>query len=227
MAKILIVEDDIAVSEAIKNWLEKEHFIVETIVDGKEAFERLRLYHYDLAVIDWQVPSMDGAHICLELRKGGSVMPILMLTSRASLDDRVEGLDAGAYDYLVKPASMKELTARIRALLRRRTPDSAKTLIVGDLEIRHDTHEVSRAGALLPLLPMEYEILKFLCSHQDISVSDDALLSRLWTDKSQVSSQLVKAHVKNLRKKLEEARSIVSIATSKNEGYVVVVHDNV
>jgi DNA-binding response OmpR family regulator len=225
MAKILIVEDDLSFSENVKTWLEKQNHVVDTVADGNEGLSRLKLYAYDLAVIDWQLPGLEGAEICSELRKAGSEIPILMLTGRSSLDDRVTGLDAGAYDYLTKPCSLQELSARIRALLRRHGPDTTKSLIIGDLEIRHDSHEVLKNGVNLSLSPIEFEIFKLLCHNRDVSFSAEAMLSRLWADKPQVSKQLVKVHVKNLRKKLADAGTMVSIETAKNEGYMVVVDD--
>lgn len=226
MAKILIVEDDLAVSSQLKSWLEKEKYVVDTAADGKEGLELLKIYSYDLAIIDWQLPGMDGAEICLKLRKEGSLLPILMLTSRSSLDDKIQGLDAGAYDYLVKPCSLVELSARVRALLRRRVPDQEKSFYVGDLEIKLDSHEVMKDGTTVPLSPIEFEVLKLLARHQDNAFSAEAILSRLWADKPKVSKQLVKVHVKNLRKKLAAVNTVVSINTEKNEGYTLVVNDS-
>lgn len=227
MAKILIVEDDLSISANIKAWLEKEKHVVDSCADGKEGFELLTHYPYDLAILDWQLPGMEGADICLELRKEGSTIPILMLTSRSSLDDRVQGLDAGAYDYLVKPCSLEELSARIRALLRRHgPPDTERCFIVGDLEIKYDSHEVVKGNEKLSLSPVEFEIFKLLARNQDTTFSADAILSRLWSDKPQVSKQLIKVHVKNLRKKLASVETVVGIATAKNEGYSVIINDS-
>ncbi len=226
MAKIIIVEDDLSISENIKAWLEKEKHVVDCVADGKEGLEMLLHYPYDLAILDWQLPGMDGAEICVELRKEGSQLPILMLTSRASLDDRVKGLDSGAYDYLVKPCSFEELSARIRALLRRYGPSEEKCLIVGDLEIKLESHEVLKEQSKLQLSPSEFEILKLLARNQGNSFSSEAILARLWADKPQVSKQLIKVHVNNLRKKLAQVETVVAIASSKNEGYTLVINTN-
>ncbi len=221
MAKILIIEDDLSISESIKAWLEKENHVVDTVADGKEGLDLLLHYAYDLAIIDWQLPGMEGIDICLELQKANKKIPALMLTSRASVDDRVSGLEAGAYDYLVKPCSLEELSARLRALLRRHPVAQEKSLIIGDLELKNDSHEVLRNGEKLSLSPIEFEVFKLLARNLDSSFSADAMLARLWADKPQVSKQLVKVHVKNLRKKLASAGTNVSIATSKNEGYTL------
>ena len=149
-----------------------------------------------------------------------------MLTSRSSLDDRVAGLDAGAYDYLVKPCSLEELSARIRALLRRHGKESARTFRFGDLQIIFASHEVLKNGENIALSPIEFEILKLLVHNSDSSFSTDAMLARLWSDKPQVSKQLVKVHVRNLRKKLAAAGTNVHIVTAKNEGYMAVIQDD-
>ncbi len=223
MAKILIVEDDLLISDSIKSWLEKEKHVVDSIADGAEGLQLLLYYAYDLAILDWQLPGMEGLDICIALRKADKKLPLLMLTSRASLVDRVNGLESGAYDYLVKPCSLEELSARIRALLRRHKVDEEKALTVGDLEIRFDSHVVKRNSSEIQLSPIEFEILKLLARNQDVSFSAEAMLARLWADKPQVSKQLVKVHVKNLRKKLLASETNVSIATSKNEGYNLVI----
>ena len=225
MAKILIVEDDLQMSANIKAWLEKEKHVVDSVADGKEGLEMLLHYPYDLAILDWQLPGMEGADICLELRKEGSTLPILMLTSRSSLDDRVQGLDAGAYDYLVKPCSLEELSARIRALLRRHGPDTERCFIIGDLEIKFDSHEVVKGDTKLQFSPVEFEIFKLLARNQETTFSADAILQRLWSDKPQVSKQLIKVHVKNVRKKLAAVATVVSIVTTKSEGYSIAIGD--
>lgn len=221
MAKILLVEDDLSIAANLKAWLEKENHVVDHVADGDQGFEMLTHFQYDLAVLDWQLPGMQGADICAELRKNGNEIAILMLTSRSSLDDRVKGLDSGAYDYLVKPCSLEELSARIRALLRRHGHQELRVFLIGDLEVRFESHEVIKDGKDIQLSPMEFEILKLLARNQDTFFSADMLLSRLWADKPQVSKQLVKVHVKNLRKKLAACGTNVSVITSKNEGYTL------
>lgn len=219
MAKIILVEDDLEIAANLKAWLEKDKHVVDHVANGNDGLDRLIHFQYDLAILDWQLPGMQGADICSEVRKRGSDMAILMLTSRSTLDDRVKGLDSGAYDYMVKPCSLDELSARIRALLRRHGASDQKSIIVGDLLIRLDSHEVLRQGQDLELSPMEFEILKLLSRNQDTVFSSDMVLSRLWSDKPQVSKQLVKVHIKNLRKKLKSSGTIVGVATAKNEGY--------
>lgn len=225
MAKILLVEDDLSISANVKAWLEKEKHVVDAVADGLEGLEMLRHYVYDLAILDWQLPGMEGAKICETIRNEGSQLPILMLTSRGSLDDRVHGLDVGAYDYLVKPCSLEELSARIRALLRRHGKNEERCYIIGDLEIKMDSHEVLKGADKLQFSPIEFEIFKLFARNPDTVFSADTILSRLWSDKPQVSKQLVKVHVKNLRKKLAATGTVVGIATNKNEGYVINIAD--
>lgn len=225
MAKILLVEDDQTIADNVRVWLEKQKHAVDHTANGREGLELLLHYEYELAILDWHLPEMEGADICVAVRKAGKDLPILMLTSRSSLSDRVRGLDSGAYDYVVKPCPLEELSARVRALLRRSGNEEGSKLAIGDLEIRSDSHEVLKDGMNIQLSPSEFEILKLLARHPDDYFSADAILSRLWSDKPQVSKQLVKVHVMNLRKKLAATGTNVSIAMERSEGYFLSVKD--
>ena len=225
MAKILLVEDDLGISETIKSWLEKEKHIVETTTSGREGLDLLTHYKFDLVVLDWQLPDMQGPEIAKSVRNARVDVPILMLTSKGEISDRVEGLEAGAFDYVVKPCTAEELAARVRALLRRPGGDvtDAKDLQLGDLSIDFKSHEVRKGDAKIKLSPSEFEILKLLAKNVGGSFSSEAILARLWIDKPNVSKQLVKVHVMNLRKKLGEANSEVSIMTNDLGEYFVSV----
>ncbi len=216
MAKILLVEDDLVISETIKSWLEKEKHIVEATTSGREGLDLLTHYAFDLVVLDWQLPDLQGPEIAKSIRNSRLDIPILMLTSKGEITDRVEGLEAGAFDYVVKPCTAEELAARVRALLRRPggNVSDTKDLTLGDLYIDFKSHEVRKAESKIKLSPSEFEILKLLAKSSGGAFSSEAILARLWVDKPNVSKQLVKVHVMNLRKKLSEAGSKVTVVTN-------------
>lgn len=226
MAKILLVEDDLSIQETVKTWLEKEKHIVDATASGREGLDLLTHYSFDLVVLDWQLPDMQGPEIAKAARNQRVSIPILMLTSKGATEDKIEGLDAGAYDYVVKPVTAEELAARVRALLRRPggTPSDKSNLSLGDLKIDVSSHQVLREQQIVKLSPSEFEILKLMAKTPDGSFSTDAIFSRLWMDKPNVSKQLVKVHVMNLRKKLAEAKSTVAIKTNDlGEYYILIV----
>lgn len=219
MAKIIIVEDDPFIAKSVKSWLENEKHTVDVVADGSEGLFLLQNYSYDLAIIDWQLPGMQGAEICLALRSSGNTLPVLMLTSRSALSDRVQGLDSGAYDYMVKPASLEELSARVRALLRRPVEESQERITLGNLAIDIAAREARINGERAALTPNEFAVLLFLCKNLDESFGTDILLSRLWADKPNVSSSLVRVHITHLRQKLADLNSEVQIVSHKRTGY--------
>lgn len=215
MAKILLVEDDLGISGTIMSWLEKEKHTVESTTSGVEGLDLLKHYSFDLVILDWQLPDMMGPEISKALRSAKKDIPILMLTSKSATEDRVEGLDAGAFDYVVKPCSLEELSARVRALLRRPGDNVApKKIEFGDLTINVQSHEVLKGQSAIKISPSEFEILKLMARNPTDSFSSEAILARLWIDKPNVSKQLVKVHVMNLRKKLAESGSRVSVKTN-------------
>lgn len=223
MAKILIVEDDPAISNTIRSWLEKEKYVVESTASGREGLDLLKHYNFDLAILDWQLPDLNGPEISKSLQAENKRIPLLMLTSMSSTDNKIYGLDAGAYDYIVKPCSMEELSARIRALLRRTIDETARenSIELGNLKIFLGSHEVFVESKALKLSPSEYEILKLLIGSPGASFSSEAVFARLWQDKPNVSKQLVKVHVMNLRKKLAAVSSSVELLTNDlNEYYL-------
>ncbi len=220
MAKILIVEDDPVIANNVKSWLENEKHTVDLVGDGDEGLYLLLNYSYDLAVLDWQLPGKQGADICLAVRAAKNEMPILMLTSRSTLSDRVQGLDSGAYDYVVKPCSLPELSARVRALLRRPADTVSESLILGNLELKLVSHEVLVEGKKLALSPSEFMILALLAKTLDKPYTADNILSKLWADKPNVSKPLVRVHITHLRKKLASSGAKLTIESQKGGGYM-------
>jgi DNA-binding response OmpR family regulator len=200
--KILVVEDDPNINEPIVEYLTQQHYAVEVAEDGQSALELLEVFTYDLILLDLMIPILDGISLCQKLRRRGCNIPILILTARDTTYDKVMGLDAGADDYLVKPFDLPELSARIRALLRRGTSTLPPVLEWGDLQLDPNTCEVFYKKRLVPLSPKEYCILKFFLHHQGRVFSRTQILEHLWSFGQVPEEATVKAHIRGLRQKL-------------------------
>lgn len=221
MAKILLVEDDLAVADAIADALESESNVVEHVACGLEGAQRLKLYQYDMAILDWDLPKKTGVDICSEYRNHGGTMPILMLTGKTSVEDRVTGLDAGADDYLPKPFSLKELSARVRALMRRPEPMVSEVVSVGDLKVDLKTHRVMKGGQEISLLAKETSLLEFLLRHRGQVFNVDDLLNKVWHSESDSTEDAVRQCVTRLRKKIDGDSETSLIVTVKGLGYKI------
>ncbi len=203
MAKILLVEDDRNLAITVKDWLEFEHHLVEAVEVGTEALELAQSYEYDLIILDIELPKMNGLEVCQKYRQGGGQAPILMLTGRGSIPDKETGLDAGADDYLTKPFHLKELSARVRALLRRPGQVAGNTLKAGNLVLDTTSYKVLKDGQEIHLPRMEFALLEFLMRHQGQVFSTEALLDRVWTSDSEKSPETIRTSVKKLRSKID------------------------
>ena len=203
--KILVVEDDERISDAIVEYLSDSHYAVEAAYDGQSAQELLEVFTYDMILLDVMMPQMDGMTLCRNLRKQGISIPILMLTAKDTLNDKIEGLDAGADDYLIKPFELEELSARIRALLRRGTATTAPVLTWGDLSLDPSTCEVFYNEQSLSLSPKEYKLLEFFLRNGRRVFSRAQILEHLWSFEQVPEEATVKAHIRGLRQKLEAA----------------------
>jgi DNA-binding response OmpR family regulator len=219
MAKILVVEDDQQLAKLISTWLGEESHVVEVVQDGDTGLDRLRFYSYDVAVLDWDLPKISGPEICRIFRSGGGHIPILMLTGKSDIADKLAGFDAGADDYLTKPFHPRELSARLRALLSRPTQSVKRVLSVGDLELDSQTHVVQKGGKPLHLMPREFALLEFFMLHPDEPFSTEALLNRIWPSSSEVSTDLVKVYIAKLRKKIDSEGESSPIVTVHGVGY--------
>lgn len=204
--KILIVEDEQKLGDALKRGLEIEGYAVDTIDDGKKALSRISLHRndYDLVILDLMLPSMGGLEVCREVRARNITLPILILTARAEINTKVTLLSAGADDYLVKPFAFAELSARVRALLRRPAENLPEILHVGDLELDPATRHAARAGRAIPLTLKEFGLLEYFMRHPGMVVNREDLLIHLWDFNYEGLSNVVDVHVKNLRRKLGE-----------------------
>jgi DNA-binding response OmpR family regulator len=203
--KILVVEDDERISDAIVEYLSDLHYAVEPVYDGQGAWDLLDVFTYDLILLDVMLPEMDGITLCQKLRKKGCDIPILMLTAKDTLENKIGGLDAGADDYLVKPFELEELSARIRALLRRGTSSLPPILTWGDLKLDPSSCEVFYHNKILPLSPKEYKLLEFFLRNGRRVFSRAQILEHLWSFEQVPEEATVKAHIRGLRQKLEAA----------------------
>lgn len=223
MAKILIVEDDKQLSALVVDWLTGEKYATEVVFKGTEGLERLRVYQYDVVILDWELPGMSGLDICRQFRERGGTTPILMLTGKKEIDQKAEGLDAGSDDYLTKPFEMKELSARLRALLRRANP-ATKTPILsaGNLTLDPSSRKVTLGEKILELQPKEYLLLEFLLRHPNQPFNAEALMERVWTASSEAAPDTVRLHVMRLRNKIDEPGRESIIRTMHRVGYMLV-----
>lgn len=221
MSKILVAEDDETVSFALVEALESASHTVEAVESGKEAQERMRLYQYDLAIVDWGLPVVSGPEICKAYRESGGAMPILMLTARSKEKEKMEGLDAGADDYLTKPFSLGELLARVRALLRRPGNFVSAALEVRGIVLDSNKCKVFRDNQEIVLLAQEYALLEFFMRNKNVVFDVNGILDRVWSSESEASEQAVRQCLMRLRKKIDRDGDDSIIKTIKGIGYVL------
>lgn len=203
MAKILLVEDDTHVAETIKSWLKSQQNVIEHVADGNAALELIEFSSYEVIILDWELPGVSGLEICRRLRAAQNRIPILMLTGRDSEEAKLLGLDLGVDDYLTKPFSLKELSARLRAIVRRAAGQASNILKVNDIVLDTESHRVTRGGEEVQLMPREFAVLEFLLRNQNQVFSSDTLLQKLWHTDSDSSREAVRACIKRLRLKLD------------------------
>lgn len=221
MAKILLIEDDQHLAASVKEQLENSKHVVEHVAEGKEGFDRLKLYSYDVAILDWALPDMQGIDVLRQFRDIGGVTPVLMLTGKADVDFRLEGFSSGADDYLVKPFDFRELASRLNALLRRPANYCPSNLTIGELEIDIAAKVVRRKGVKLKLLPKEFAVLEFLVRRADSFFDTEALLAHVWSSESDASEAAVWQTIKRLRSKLDVEGEESIIVNVKGMGYKV------
>ena len=219
-ARVLVVEDDDAISQVLQRSLRMEGYDVRIAGDGLAALDEAHAFLPDLVILDLGLPKLDGLEVAKTLRETDDV-PILMLTARDAVESRVEGLDAGADDYLVKPFERQELLARLRALLRRRPPRGQAAITVGDLRLNPDTHEVLRGERQLDLTQREFELLEYLMRNERIVVSRQRLLDEVWGYDPFSMTNTIEVFVSNLRRKLEAGGEPRLLHTIRGAGYVL------
>jgi DNA-binding response OmpR family regulator len=217
--RVLLIEDDRKAARLLSKGLQEEGFVVDVASTGEGGEEQAALNEYDVVILDWLLPGRDGLAVCRALRASGNSTPILMLTARDSVADRVSGLGTGADDYLTKPFALDELLARIQALLRRSRSVQPVVLKVADLTLDPVTRRVSRGSVVVTLTPKEYAILEVLMRNVGQVVSRTRLAERVWDEASEVLDNLVDAHVSHLRKKVDRDSSVPLIHTVRGVGY--------
>ncbi len=215
-----MVEDDGDIAAVLRRSLGMEGYEVRLAEDGEMALSESSVFEPDAVILDLGLPKLDGIEVCRRLRKDGDV-PILMLTARDALDDRVVGLDSGADDYLVKPFERKELLARLRALLRRRPPRGSAFLVAGDLRLNPDTREVFRGEREIELTGREFELLEHLMRNERLVVSRQKLLDEVWDYHPYAETNTIDVFVSNLRRKLEADGEERVLHTVRGSGYVL------
>jgi DNA-binding response OmpR family regulator len=219
--RVLVVEDDDAIAQVLQRSLRMEGYEVRVAEDGEVALDQAHGFLPDLVVLDLGLPGLDGIEVAKRLRHQDDDVPILVLTARDAVESRVEGLDAGADDYLVKPFERQELLARLRALLRRRPPRGQANLTVGDLKLNPDTHEVARGDRPVELTQREFELLEYLMRNERIVVSRQRLLDEVWGYDPFSMTNTIEVFVSNLRRKLESGGEPRLLHTIRGAGYVL------
>lgn len=219
--RILVAEDEPKIAAFIKRGLEEEGFGVDTATDGRDALARAAAGAHDAIILDIMMPNLDGVAVCRRLREQGSAVPILMLTARDSLEDKLGGFASGADDYLVKPFSFDELVARLRALLRRGSSIRPQELKVGDLVLDPATRTAIRAGTSIELTNREYQLLHFLMSHAGSIQTRTTLLQRIWGFSFDGTTNVLESYIRLLRRKIDAGRSVRLLRTVRGVGYVV------
>jgi two-component system, OmpR family, copper resistance phosphate regulon response regulator CusR len=221
--KILIVEDEFKLAQVLQQGLKEQGFVVDWADDGALGLDMALEGNYDAVVLDVMLPEKNGFEVLSELRQSGSIVPVIMLTARNNVDDRVKGLDLGSDDYLSKPFEFKELLARLRAILRRPQAELRATLRVADLEMNLKSREVHRNGRPIELTPKEFGILEYLLSRKGLVLTKAMIMDHVWPSDAdcQGGSNLVEVYVNHLRKKVDHDQAVKLIQTVRGSGYII------
>jgi DNA-binding response OmpR family regulator len=217
--RVLVVEDEKKIAEFIRRGLAEQGYAVDVAVDGEEALDWPSVAEFDLIILDVMLPVRDGIEVCRTLRQRGLHTPVLMLTARDAVEDRVAGLDSGADDYLVKPFAFAELLARLRALTRRQPAVLGSLLRVGDLVLDTTTRKMSRAGAEMDLTTKEYAVLEYMMRHPNQVLSRTMLAEHVWSYDFDNASNVIDVHIRNLRRKIDDRFPAKLIQTVRGSGY--------
>lgn len=219
--RILLVEDDLDLAQFIRKGLMEEHYAVDVAADGEAGFGLAQVNPYDLLILDIMLPKLDGLTLCRRLRAGGSKTPVLLLTARNTVEDKVSGFDTGADQFLTKPFAFAELLARVRALLRRGGPEQVVHLKAADLELDPARHRVWRAGREIQLTNKEYALLEFLLRNKNRVLTRTAIIEHVWDISYDPMTNIVDAHIKALRAKIDRDFAPPLIATVRGAGYML------
>lgn len=218
---ILVVEDEVKITRFIKKGLEMEHYTVDVAYDGEEALEKAEVNTYDLIILDLMLPKIDGIEVCKKIREAKVDAPVIMLTARDTVEDRIKGLDAGADDYLIKPFSFGELLARIRALLRREKTVKSTKLQVGDLILDPSTHEVHRGDKKISLTSKEYRLLDYMMRRPNQVCTRTMIGEHIWGYNFTDDSNVIDVYISYLRRKVDNGFKNKLIHTVRDVGYKI------
>lgn len=219
--RVLVVEDDAKLLESIRKGLKESGFGADGAADGREGLRRILEDDYDAVILDLMLPGLSGLDVLRELRSRHRATPVLVLSARSSVEDRVQGLDLGADDYLAKPFSFRELLARLRAITRRPAVEPATVLSAGDLTVDTVRHEARRAGQLLDLTAKEFSLLEYLTRRKGVVLTRAMILDHVWDLDYDGGSNLVEVYVNYLRKKVDAGHDVKLIQTVRGSGYVL------
>lgn len=219
--RVLVAEDEKDLNRLIRRRLEDEGHAVDAVLNGNDAADYLASTAYDVAILDIMMPGKDGITVLKDYRAAGGKTPVLFLTARDAVSDRVEGLDSGADDYLVKPFSFQELLARVRVLLRRSGEGRSNKLVVGDLELDMASHTVCRGGRKIELSSKEYSILEYMMLNEGRILERESFRSHIWSWDYDGESNVVDVYIRYLRKKIDDGEDVKLIHTVRGAGYMI------
>ena len=219
--RILIVEDEHKLIDILQRSLRAEGYAVDGVLSAAAGLDYIRTYHYDLIILDLQLPDGTGTSLLKQIRELGHTMPALILTARSDLDSKVENFQAGADDYVIKPVAMAELTIRVQALLRRGPVLQENILRAGDLEVNRLTRQVRRGGKRIELSPREYSLLEYLFLHSGRTLSRSMIVEKIWDQSFEGLTNIVDVYIGHLRRKIDEGHDLKMIRTVRGLGYML------
>lgn len=219
--RLLLVEDDEGIISFLEKGLREAKYALDVARNGDDALYKASLNEYDAIILDIMIPGRDGLQVCRELRRAGSRVPVIMLTARDDVRDRVLGLDVGADDYLTKPFQVSELLARLRALMRRGPALKSTVIEIGDLQVDTSAQTVSRAGRMLALTAREYALIEYLARNAGRVISRSELIEHVWDERYDSFSNVIDVHINHLRQKLDRASDKPLIHTRRGAGYIL------
>jgi two-component system copper resistance phosphate regulon response regulator CusR len=224
--RVLLVEDDPRIARFVSQGLREQTYAVDVTADGEDALYKASINDYDAVILDVMIPGRDGFEVCRELRAAGSNVPVIMLTARDAIEDRITGLDTGADDYLTKPFEVAELLARLRALLRRGHVVRPAAIIIADLVIDTRAHSVTRGHRLVELTAKEYALLEYLAREQGRVLGRAEIAEHVWDENFDPLSNLIDVNINRLRRKIDDGFPSPLIHTRRGEGYMLAAPDN-
>ncbi|MGI5894323.1 MAG: response regulator transcription factor [Candidatus Merdivicinus sp.] len=219
--RLLLAEDELALSKALKTILERNNYSVDAVYDGQAALEYLESDNYDGVILDIMMPKVDGITVLKEIRSRGSLIPVLLLTAKSEIDDKVLGLDAGANDYLTKPFNSRELLARIRAMTRTQAAQTNSQLQMGNVTLDRATYELSTASGTYRLANKEFQMMEMLMSNPKNLISSERFMEKIWGYDSEAEINVVWVYISYLRKKLAALHANIQIKAMRNAGYTL------